>query len=133
MKCPVTNTPLIVVERDNIELDYSPASKGIWFDAGELELFFESLGVDTNLRHIASLPVYKTDEKAYKSPRTGKYMDKVNLGDENDPIIIDRDRDGLGLWFDAGELTQVFEKYAKKAPESEEEKIIKFLGETFRF
>jgi Zn-finger nucleic acid-binding protein len=133
MKCPVTNTPLIVVERDQIELDYSPASKGIWFDAGELELFFESLGVDANLRHIASLPVYKTDEKAYKSPRTGKYMDKVNLGDENDPIIIDRDRDGLGLWFDAGELTRVFEKYAKKAPESEEGKIIKFLGETFRF
>ena len=133
MKCPITNTPLIVVERDKIELDYSHASKGIWFDAGELELFFESLGVDANLTHIASLPVYKTDEKAYKSPRTGKYMDKVNLGDENDPIIIDRDRDGLGLWLDAGELTRVFEKYAKKAPESEEEKIIKFLGETFRF
>jgi len=133
MKCPITGTPLIVVERDKIELDYSPATKGIWFDAGELELFFESLGVDANLKHIASLPVYKTDETAYKSPRTGKYMDKVNLGDENDPIIIDRDRDGLGLWFDAGELTRVFEKYAKKAPESEEEKIIKFLGETFRF
>lgn len=133
MKCPITNTPLIVVERDQIELDYSPVSKGIWFDAGELELFFESLGVDANLTHIASLPVYKTDEKAYKSPRTGKYMDKINLGDENDPIIIDRDRDGLGLWFDAGELTRVVERYAKKAPESEEEKIIKFLGETFRF
>jgi Zn-finger nucleic acid-binding protein len=133
MKCPVTNTPLIVVERDKIELDYSPASKGIWFDAGELELFFDSLGVDADLRYIASLPVYKTDEKKYKSPRTGKYMDKVNLCDENDPIIIDRDRDGLGLWFDAGELTRIFEKYAKKAPESGEEKIIKFLGEIFRF
>jgi hypothetical protein len=60
-------------------------------------------------------------------------MDKVNLGDENDPIIIDRDRDGLGLWFDAGELTRVFNKYVKKSPESGEVKIIKFLGETFRF
>ena len=133
MKCPITGTPLIVVERDKIELDYSPATKGIWFDAGELELFFESLGVDTDLAHIASLPVCKTDEEAYKSPRTGKYMDKVNLGDENDPIIIDRDRDGLGLWFDGGELTRMFERYTKKAPESEEKKIIKFLGESFRF
>lgn len=133
MKCPITGTPLIVVERDKIELDYSPATKGIWFDAGELELFFESLGVDTDLAHIASLPVCKTDEEAYKSPRTRKYMDKVNLGDENDPIIIDRDRDGLGLWFDGGELTRMFERYTKKAPESEEKKIIKFLGESFRF
>lgn len=133
MKCPITGTPLIVVERDKIELDYSPATKGIWFDAGELELFFESLGVDADLAHIASLPVCKTDEKAYKSPRTGKYMEKVNLGDENDPIIIDRDRDGLGLWFDGGELTRMFERYTKKAPESEEKRIIKFLGESFRF
>ena len=133
MKCPITGTPLIVVERDKIELDYSPATKGIWFDAGELELFFESLGVDADLAHIASLPVCKTDEKAYKSPRTGKYMDKVNLGDENDPIIIDRDRDGLGLWFDGGELTRIFERYTKKALESGEKKIIKFLGESFRF
>ena len=60
-------------------------------------------------------------------------MDKINLGDEDDPNIIDRDRDGLGLWFDAGELTRVFEKYAKKDTESEEGKIIKFLGETFRY
>ena len=133
MKCPVTNTPMIVVERDMIELDYSPAVKGIWFDTGELALFFNSLGVDADLSHISSLPVHKTDEKAYKSPRTGKYMDKINLGDEDDPIIIDRDRDGLGLWFDAGELTRVFEKYAKKTAESGDEKIIKFLGETFRF
>ena len=133
MKCPVTNKPMIVVERDKIELDYSPAVKGIWFDTGELALFFSSLGVDADLSHISSLPVHKTDEKAYKSPRTGKYMDKINLGDEDDPIIIDRDRDGLGLWFDAGELTRVFEKYAKKDTKSEEEKIIRFLGETFRY
>lgn len=44
MDCPVCKKSLIVVERDNIELDYCIACKGFWFDAGELGLLAEKIG-----------------------------------------------------------------------------------------
>ena len=63
MKCPVTNTPLIVVERDKIELDYSPAVKGIWFDAGESDW----------LRHRDAAAAIDTGD-----PLTGREKNRIN-------------------------------------------------------
>ena len=130
MKCPVDGTPLMVVERNNIELDYCPTCKGIWFDADELELLAEALNKNIEIPNIRELPQYSSSEAPRKSPRTGKKMDKVNLGDEENPIIIDRDPLGLGLWFDQGELGDVIRRYSGEHGTGE---IVKFIGETFRF
>lgn len=130
MKCPVDGTPLMVVERNDIELDYCPKCKGIWFDADELELLAETLDKSIEIPDIRTLPRYAVDEAPRKSPRTGKKMDKVNLGDDEHQIIIDRDPRGLGLWFDQGELGGVIRRYSGQHGTGQ---IVRFIGETFRF
>lgn len=49
MKCPTcTNTPLVMSERQGVEIDYCPACRGIWLDRGELDKLLE--------RAVASAP-----------------------------------------------------------------------------
>jgi Zn-finger nucleic acid-binding protein len=41
MKCPVDQTPLVMSERQNIEIDYCPTCRGVWLDRGELDKIIE--------------------------------------------------------------------------------------------
>ena len=42
MHCPTcTTTPLVLAQRQNVEVDYCPHCRGVWLDRGELEKFFE--------------------------------------------------------------------------------------------
>ena len=38
MDCPVCKNAMIVLELDEVEVDYCTECEGIWLDAGELEL-----------------------------------------------------------------------------------------------
>ncbi|MCL4278881.1 MAG: zf-TFIIB domain-containing protein, partial [Ignavibacteriaceae bacterium] len=42
MLCPVCNNPMIVLELEQVEVDYCTNCAGVWLDAGELELLLES-------------------------------------------------------------------------------------------
>lgn len=38
MKCPTcADTPLVMAERQGVEIDYCPSCRGIWLDRGELD------------------------------------------------------------------------------------------------
>jgi Zn-finger nucleic acid-binding protein len=37
MNCPVDGTTLLLSERQNVEIDYCPACRGVWLDRGELD------------------------------------------------------------------------------------------------
>ncbi|MFN3387408.1 MAG: zf-TFIIB domain-containing protein [Allosphingosinicella sp.] len=39
--CPVDQTPLVMSERQGIEIDYCPACRGVWLDRGELDKILE--------------------------------------------------------------------------------------------
>ena len=41
MQCPVCNEAMIVLEYEQVEIDHCTSCKGIWLDAGELELLAE--------------------------------------------------------------------------------------------
>ena len=41
MKCPNCNQTLLMSQRNNIEIDYCPACRGIWLDKGELDKMLE--------------------------------------------------------------------------------------------
>lgn len=42
MKCPTcADTPLVMAERQGVEIDYCPACRGIWLDRGELDKLLE--------------------------------------------------------------------------------------------
>lgn len=41
MKCPNCNETLLMTERNQIEIDYCPACRGVWLDKGELDKMLE--------------------------------------------------------------------------------------------
>ena len=128
MMCPVCRIGMLVVEYDKIELDYCHKCKGVWFDAGELELLTQVLGAATVVMDIAALTAVSSPEKARKCPRCDRTMDKVKMG-EGTSAIIDRCPRLDGLWFDAGELGRTIELPATGADDSQ--KMLHFIGEVF--
>jgi len=123
MKCPVCKEPMIVLELNEVEIDYCPSCGGIWLDAGELGLLIE----DEKEREIL-LSSFQKDaehhEKPYKCPICRKKMDKVHVGEDKD-VLIDKCPDNDGLWFDKGELRDVI------SLASEENEIVKLLNDLF--
>jgi Zn-finger nucleic acid-binding protein len=64
MKCPAcTDTPLVMAERQGVEIDYCPACRGIWLDRGELDKLLD--------RAVASAPVPAASLQQAARPTTG--------------------------------------------------------------
>jgi Zn-finger nucleic acid-binding protein len=135
MICPTCRELMIVVEQDKIELDHCLKCRGVWFDAGELELMLERMGLesgDLSLAKIMDLPDAETKEKKRRCPICGHKMKKVHIGKEPE-VLIDVCLWGDGLWFDGGEVHQIIEQCAKKpGAKSSEERVLSFLGDTFQ-
>ena len=125
MNCPVCKDPMIVLELEQVEIDYCTNCKGIWLDSGELELLLE------NEQERKSLfESFKEDlsskERSYSCPICGKRMSKVFVGEQNQ-VLIDKCRKDHGLWFDQGELKSVIENASK----NKENKVINLLKQMF--
>ncbi len=43
MDCPFCNNQLVILELNQIEIDYCTSCHGIWLDNGELELLMQDL------------------------------------------------------------------------------------------
>ena len=106
MDCPVCKSAMIVLELDEVEVDYCTDCEGIWLDAGELELLLG--GVSQSEALLGSFQSAKTPEQKRKCPICLKKMDKVLIGKvEGKQELIDRCPKNHGLWFDRGELQGV--------------------------
>jgi Zn-finger nucleic acid-binding protein len=127
MDCPVCkNSPMIVLELDEVEVDYCLECNGIWLDAGELELLLEDESKAAEL--LRSFRVVKTSgEQIRKCPICLKKMQKVQVGQTDELLLIDRCAKKHGLWFDKGELQNVL----KAGSLDEEQKIQKLLANMF--
>ena len=125
MNCPVCKEPMIVLELEQVEIDYCANCKGIWLDSGELELLLESQLERKNL-----FESFKEDpsnkEKSYSCPICRKRMSKVFVGEQSQ-VLIDKCRKDHGLWFDKGELKSVIENASK----NKENEVIKLLKQMF--
>ncbi len=128
MKCPACGQPLVVVERHGIEVDWcpSPRCRGIWFDAGELDLLAEEAGRHLSPESLAH-PAPEVRERPRRCPRCRKRMEKARVGAGNDEVVIDRCR-RHGIWFDAGEVGELMRALGGAADGAE---IQSFLGESF--
>jgi Zn-finger nucleic acid-binding protein len=127
MNCPVCkNEPMLVLELNEIEIDHCLKCKGIWLDAGELELLLGNEEQSTNL-----LEQFQKDkansEKKFKCPICLKKMQKISVGKES-KILIDRCKNGHGLWFDQGELEAVI----KQGSLGDDRKILDLLRDMFK-
>lgn len=130
MHCPVCDVPLIVVERDSIEVDYCINCHGIWFDQTEIELLGEKAGVVIGTDELESSAPSSSSERYLRCPRCGKKMRKADLYGEGEVLIVDFCRFKHGLWFDRGE-TGSFLRSGEQMHHRNAELITSFLGETF--
>ena len=126
MDCPLCKNPMIVLELEQVEIDHCIDCGGIWFDSGELELLVADA---QQARRLVSSFRQASDigEKSRRCPICLKKMQKILVGQENEPIVIDRCSKSHGLWFDRGELSQVL----AKGSFDREQKVIKLLSEIF--
>ncbi len=136
MKCPACSNLMIVVEHENIELDYCTDCSGVWFDAGELELLLETMeleGSSLSLDSILTSPEAKSSEKKRKCPICRQKMKKATVGHEPE-VLIDACQRGDGLWFDEGEVGQLITQLSDKPSQvtDSQGRVITFLGEVFR-
>lgn len=46
MPCPVCTVPLVMSDRQGVEIDYCPQCRGVWLDRGELDKIIERSAVD---------------------------------------------------------------------------------------
>ncbi|ARN57720.1 zf-TFIIB domain-containing protein [Sedimentisphaera salicampi] len=99
MECPVCKEPMIILELDEVEIDYCPECSGIWLDSGELELLLGEAGESLALEKA------EVSEKKLRCPICMRKMGKVYIGSEK--VLVDSCPSGHGLWFDEGELNQV--------------------------
>ena len=107
MDCPVCkDSAMIVLELDEVEVDYCTECEGIWLDAGELELLLGAAAGAKTL--LESFQVANTPEKKRKCPICLRKMNKVLVGEAaGSHELIDRCGHNHGLWFDRGELQNV--------------------------
>jgi len=109
MDCPVCKNAMITLELEGVEIDHCLDCGGIWLDAGELELLLdepEKARVLLNSFNVDS----ECAEAKRKCPICDKKMLKVVVGDTTPVLLIDKCRRGDGLWFDGGELHDIFDR-----------------------
>lgn len=108
MFCPSCKQPLIVLELDNIEVDYCTACEGVWFDAGEYAMILYG-NPDTDGDRL----LCGGDPGKRPCPACGTAMDVTVLPYSD--IELDHCPREHGVWFDRGELERVLDaKYERK-------------------
>lgn len=125
MNCVNCKEPMVVLELDQVEIDYCVACGGIWLDSGEIELL---LGNQQEVGKILSRPaeVAASKDGGRKCPICRKTMEQFSVG-ETETLLIDRCRKGHGLWFDKGELKGTLRIFAGESGN----KIVRLLDEIF--
>ena len=117
---------MIVLELNEVEIDYCTDCQGIWLDAGELELLLEDAAESREV--LKSFAPAETHEALRKCPICLKKMEKVLVGGTGGKQeLIDRCKKEHGLWFDAGELEQIL----KMGHFDDEGKVPRLLSELF--
>ena len=125
MLCPACHDEMIVVEYQEIELDICMGCRGVWFDADELGLLLGTLSL--SMDDLGRAAEGETTEVTRKCPYCGKAMEKVLMGPD-EGVVIDKCRNGHGLWFDGGELDIVVAGL-RKASAGEVGEVGSFLGD----
>lgn len=105
MDCPVCRGPMIVLELNQVEIDFCLECEGVWLDAGELELLLES---SEEKDAVLNSFIVKKDskEKKRKCPICLKKMEKI-LCSKDGKILIDKCPRNDGIWLDRGELYRI--------------------------
>jgi Zn-finger nucleic acid-binding protein len=73
MKCPAcTDAPLVMSERQGVEIDYCPACRGIWLDRGELDKLLDRAVATAHASAATQTPAMP-QHQPYGDGRYGRY------------------------------------------------------------
>lgn len=126
MDCPNCQNPMVTLELRDVEIDNCLSCGGIWLDKGELEFLIEDAEKAAQLlAGFQAAPLAK--EKKRPCAICDRKMDKVHVGSEKAPLLIDRCPKHHGLWFDQGELDAILAEAALDP----ENKIRELLADMF--
>ncbi len=128
MDCPhCKKEPLIVLEYEDVEVDYCTVCQGIWLDAGEIELLFGDAEAAARFLSVGEPAVVPSGEKPRRCPICDRKMTKESTSSDK-PVTFDHCPKGDGLWFDRGELAAVLRLGGAF---SEGAKVVAFLCDVF--
>jgi Zn-finger nucleic acid-binding protein len=102
-----------------LEVDSCSECLGIWFDAGELQQFYQSKELVQRFTPVGGDSLHHTYEistSARRCPRCRKAMERPLVGG----ISVDVCRDCRGIWFDQGELQKVTQIYKSRGLKGDE-------------
>ena len=100
MYCPVCHKSMIILEFDQIEIDYCPSCAGCWLDQGELELMLEMSD------EMFDLSKFQSSRKGKRRcPRCRKKLRVDTYPGTN--VEVDICPNDGGIWLDKGELLSI--------------------------
>jgi len=100
---------MIVLELDQVEIDFCDVCRGIWLDGGELELLLEGAANRDALMATLSNEA-KGKRSDIRCPICDKKMASVTAGlERGGQVSLDKCVRDHGIWFDDGELQQVLQ------------------------
>jgi len=91
---------MIILEYDQIEIDYCPSCSGCWLDQGELELMLDTHDKIFDLSQFISAPKGKR-----RCPRCHKKLRVDNFPGAD--VEVDICPSDGGIWLDKGELLSI--------------------------
>jgi hypothetical protein len=127
---------MIVVERNQVELDFCSSCRGIWFDEGELELLLDDVtGRDSRAvlgNLVNNAPAVSTEQR-FKCPICRKQMQKVDIGRCGN-LVVDACDDNHGVWFEGGEVGCLIEQLdiTHGSDLTGQDHMLFFVADTFR-
>jgi Zn-finger nucleic acid-binding protein len=71
MPCPVCKIPLVMSDRQGVEIDYCPQCRGVWLDRGELDKIIERSGAQDTAApqpYMAPAGVQRTPDSRGERP-----------------------------------------------------------------
>lgn len=108
LRCPVcVKKDMVVLELDRVEVDHCLTCGGIWLDAGEMEMLLDAPDKEAALATLFRDLSDAGGETTRSCPICGVKMVKQATASEP-PLVIDRCPAGHGVWFDDGELRELF-------------------------
>jgi Zn-finger nucleic acid-binding protein len=132
MICPVCRQSMLDIEYNNIELDYCEKCKGVWFDAGELEVLLESEKPDVFIKEMLEKGEVSCVEDKRKCPLCAQKMKKSTLGQEPE-VLVDVCPRAEGIWLDGGERGQLLKQLGKQPKAGPgAQKVVEFIEEVFK-
>jgi uncharacterized protein len=72
MPCPACRVPLVMSDRQGVEIDYCPQCRGVWLDRGELDKIIERSGLDAVQTRPAAQPHSQSYGHSHGHPKRRK-------------------------------------------------------------